>query len=163
MSPPDDQSPSPSPSLRPLQGKRTVGEDGQEGVNDLVHENAMLQTENSHLRVRVKAMQETLDVQRARLTQVLSDQANQALSRAGEESEVTGVTIPGSEVTGVMTLGSEVGSRPQGHRHTLDDEIRFSINSRWEIQVLLQEVKKKINNTIYTMGLVMTMQKTHKT
>uniref|UniRef100_A0A8C5FEC7 Kinesin family member 21A n=1 Tax=Gadus morhua TaxID=8049 RepID=A0A8C5FEC7_GADMO len=87
MSPPDDQSPSPSPSLRPLQGKRTVGEDGQEGVNDLVHENAMLQTENSHLRVRVKAMQETLDVQRARLTQVLSDQANQNLAAAGEGSE----------------------------------------------------------------------------
>ncbi|CAL8385654.1 unnamed protein product [Gadus morhua 'NCC'] len=68
-------------------GKRTVGEDGQEGVNDLVHENAMLQTENSHLRVRVKAMQETLDVQRARLTQVLSDQANQNLAAAGEGSE----------------------------------------------------------------------------
>ncbi|KAJ3612430.1 hypothetical protein NHX12_020706, partial [Muraenolepis orangiensis] len=68
-------------------GKRTVGEDGVEGVSDLVHENAMLQTENSHLRVRVKAMQETVDVQRARLTQVLSDQANQSLAAAGEGSE----------------------------------------------------------------------------
>ncbi|CAL8242128.1 unnamed protein product [Merluccius merluccius] len=68
-------------------GKRTVGEDGVEGVNDLVHENSMLQTENSHLRVRVKAMQETLDAQRARLTQLLSDQANQNLAAAGEGSE----------------------------------------------------------------------------
>lgn len=60
-----------------------VGEDGMEGINDLVHENSMLQTENNNLRVRVKAMQETIDAQRARLTQILSDQANQALAKAG--------------------------------------------------------------------------------
>lgn len=60
-----------------------MGEDGVEGVNDLVHENAMLQTDNNNLRVRVKAMQETIDAQRGRLTQILSDQANQAVARAG--------------------------------------------------------------------------------
>uniref|UniRef100_A0A673CGU6 Kinesin-like protein KIF21A n=1 Tax=Sphaeramia orbicularis TaxID=375764 RepID=A0A673CGU6_9TELE len=65
-------------------GKRMVGEDGMEGINDLVHENSMLQTENNNLRVRVKAMQETIDAQRARLTQILSDQANTALAKAGE-------------------------------------------------------------------------------
>ena len=65
------------------QGKRMVGEDGIEGVNDLVHENSMLQTENNNLRVRVKAMQETIDAQRVRLTHILSDQANQVLARAG--------------------------------------------------------------------------------
>ncbi|XP_014847427.1 PREDICTED: kinesin-like protein KIF21A isoform X4 [Poecilia mexicana] len=65
-------------------GKRMVGEDGVESFSDMFHENSMLQTENSNLRVRVKAMQETIDVQRARLTQLLSDQANQALARAGE-------------------------------------------------------------------------------
>ena len=108
--------PPPSPLLP--QGKRLAGEDGVESFSDMFHENAMLQTESGNLRLRVKAMQETIDAQRARLTQVLSDQANQALSRAGEESEVTGVTTP----------GSEVGSRPQGHRHTLDDEIRFSLS-----------------------------------
>uniref|UniRef100_A0A3Q3AHY7 Kinesin family member 21A n=1 Tax=Kryptolebias marmoratus TaxID=37003 RepID=A0A3Q3AHY7_KRYMA len=74
-------------------GKRVVGEDGAEGVNDLVHENAMLQTENGNLRVRVKAMQETIDAQRSRLTQVLSEQASQALSRAGEGSEEIGNMI----------------------------------------------------------------------
>ncbi|KAK5849193.1 hypothetical protein PBY51_008853 [Eleginops maclovinus] len=68
-------------------GKRMVGEDGIEGINDLVHENSMLQTENNNLRVRVKAMQETIDAQRARLTHILSDQANQVLARAGEGSE----------------------------------------------------------------------------
>ena len=66
------------------QGKRMVGEDGMESINDMFHENSMLQTENSNLRIRVKAMQETIDAQRARLTQYLSDQANQVLARAGE-------------------------------------------------------------------------------
>ncbi|XP_008289701.1 kinesin-like protein KIF21A isoform X6 [Stegastes partitus] len=65
-------------------GKRMMGEDGVESFSDMFHENSMLQTENSNLRVRVKAMQETIDAQRARLTQLLSDQANQALARAGE-------------------------------------------------------------------------------
>uniref|UniRef100_A0A8C5EJ12 Kinesin motor domain-containing protein n=1 Tax=Gouania willdenowi TaxID=441366 RepID=A0A8C5EJ12_GOUWI len=65
-------------------GKRLVGEDGVESFSDMFHENSMLQTENGNLRVRVKAMQETIDAQRARLTQLISDQANQALSRAGE-------------------------------------------------------------------------------
>lgn len=60
-----------------------AGEDGVESFSDIFHENSMLQTENSNLRVRVKAMQETIDAQRARLTQLLSDQANQALVRAG--------------------------------------------------------------------------------
>lgn len=67
-----------------LQGKRMAGEDGVESFSDMFHENSMLQTENSNLRVRVKAMQETIDAQRARLTQLLSEQANQALVRAGQ-------------------------------------------------------------------------------
>ncbi|XP_071358295.1 kinesin-like protein KIF21A isoform X2 [Trachinotus anak] len=74
-------------------GKRMVGEDGMEGINDLVHENSMLQTENNHLRVRVKAMQETIDAQRARLTQILSDQANQVLAKTGEGNEEIGNMI----------------------------------------------------------------------
>ncbi|XP_030645550.1 kinesin-like protein KIF21A isoform X2 [Chanos chanos] len=74
-------------------GKRMVGEDGMESINDMVHENSMLQTENNNLRVRVKAMQETIDAQRVRLTQLLSDQANQALARAGEGNEEIGNMI----------------------------------------------------------------------
>uniref|UniRef100_A0A3B3SVS1 Kinesin family member 21A n=1 Tax=Paramormyrops kingsleyae TaxID=1676925 RepID=A0A3B3SVS1_9TELE len=74
-------------------GKRIVGEDGIESINDMFHENSMLQTENNNLRVRVKAMQETIDAQRARLTQLLSDQANQALARAGEGNEEIGNMI----------------------------------------------------------------------
>ncbi|XP_068580247.1 kinesin-like protein KIF21A isoform X8 [Cebidichthys violaceus] len=77
-------------------GKRLSGEDGVESFSDMFHENSMLQTENSNLRVRVKAMQETIDAQRARLTQLLSDQANQVLARAGEgASEEIGNMIQG--------------------------------------------------------------------
>ncbi|XP_073804167.1 kinesin-like protein KIF21A isoform X2 [Danio rerio] len=74
-------------------GKRLVGEDGLESINDMVHENSMLQTENNNLRIRVKAMQETIDAQRARLTQLLTDQANQTLARAGEGNEEIGNMI----------------------------------------------------------------------
>ncbi|XP_062852541.1 kinesin-like protein KIF21A isoform X2 [Trichomycterus rosablanca] len=74
-------------------GKRMVGEDGLESINDMVHENSMLQTENKNLRIRVKAMQETIDAQRARLTQLLSEQANQVLARAGEGNEEIGNMI----------------------------------------------------------------------
>uniref|UniRef100_A0AAR2K4K4 Kinesin motor domain-containing protein n=1 Tax=Pygocentrus nattereri TaxID=42514 RepID=A0AAR2K4K4_PYGNA len=74
-------------------GKRMIGEDGLESINDMVHENSMLQTENNNLRVRVKAMQETIDAQRARLTQLLSDQANQVLAKAGEGNEEIGNMI----------------------------------------------------------------------
>ncbi|XP_041724856.2 kinesin-like protein KIF21A isoform X3 [Coregonus clupeaformis] len=74
-------------------GKRMVGEDGMESINDMVHENSMLQTENSNLRIRVKAMQETIDTQRARLTQYLSDQANQVLAKVGEGNEEIGNMI----------------------------------------------------------------------
>uniref|UniRef100_A0A8C1ZD13 Kinesin family member 21A n=1 Tax=Cyprinus carpio TaxID=7962 RepID=A0A8C1ZD13_CYPCA len=64
-------------------GKRMVGEDGLESINDMFHENSMLQIENNNLRMRVKAMQEAIDAQGTRLTQLLSEQANQVLSRAG--------------------------------------------------------------------------------
>ncbi|XP_066522996.1 kinesin-like protein KIF21A isoform X3 [Hoplias malabaricus] len=74
-------------------GKRMIGEDGMESINDMYHENSMLQTENNNLRIRVKAMQETIDAQRARLTQLLSDQANQALAKVGEGSEEIGNMI----------------------------------------------------------------------
>lgn len=66
-----------------LQGKRIIDEEGVESINDMFHENAMLQTENNNLRVRIKAMQETVDALRARITQLVSDQANQVLARAG--------------------------------------------------------------------------------
>ncbi|KAM8979265.1 kinesin-like protein KIF21A isoform 6-T6 [Sarcophilus harrisii] len=68
-------------------GKRIIDEEGVESINDMFHENAMLQTENNNLRVRIKAMQETVDALRTRITQLVSDQANQILAKAGEGNE----------------------------------------------------------------------------
>jgi len=55
------------------QGKRVVGEDGTETTNDMYHENAMLTKENSNLRTRIKALQETVDVLTAKNSQLLAD------------------------------------------------------------------------------------------
>nr|XP_021546069.1 kinesin-like protein KIF21A isoform X4 [Neomonachus schauinslandi] len=68
-------------------GKRIIDEEGVESINDMFHENAMLQTENNNLRVRIKAMQETVDALRTRITQLVSNQANQVLARTGEGNE----------------------------------------------------------------------------
>ncbi|KAM4039037.1 kinesin-like protein KIF21A isoform 6-T6 [Anomaloglossus baeobatrachus] len=68
-------------------GKRIIDEEGVESINDMFHENAMLQTENNNLRMRIKAMQETVDALRTRITQLMSDQANQVLARAGDGNE----------------------------------------------------------------------------
>lgn len=109
-----------------------AGEDGVESFSDMFHENSMLQTENSNLRVRVKAMQETIDAQRARLTQLLSDQANQALVRAGRSKSeahnrvsdlsvlntlpvVVAVIIPGEGGT------EEIGNMIQSYIKEIED------------------------------------------
>lgn len=55
------------------QGKRISGvEDGQ--VSDVSHENVLLKTENDKLRVRIKALQQTIDTQSARITDLISSQ-----------------------------------------------------------------------------------------
>ncbi|XP_018408018.1 PREDICTED: kinesin-like protein KIF21A [Nanorana parkeri] len=68
-------------------GKRNIDENGVESINDMFHENAMLQTENNNLRIRIKAMQETIDALRTRITQHMSDQADQVIARAGDGNE----------------------------------------------------------------------------
>jgi kinesin family protein 4/21/27 len=52
-----------------------IGEDGVAVVNDMFHENTMLQTENNNLRTRVKAMQETVDALSSKNTQLLTEKA----------------------------------------------------------------------------------------
>lgn len=71
------------------QGKRMIGEDGVEVVNDMFHENTMLQTENNNLRNRVKAMQETVDALSSKNTQLLTEKAMGGWINAGGESDVT--------------------------------------------------------------------------
>jgi kinesin family protein 4/21/27 len=61
-----------------------VGEDGVETVNDMFHENTMLQTENNNLRTRVKAMQETIDALSSKNTQLLTERAVGGWIHAGK-------------------------------------------------------------------------------
>ncbi|KAJ4449291.1 hypothetical protein ANN_00689 [Periplaneta americana] len=71
------------------QGKRMVSEDGVETVNDMFHENTMLQTENNNLRTRVKAMQETIDALSSKNTQLLAEKAMGGWISTGSECDVT--------------------------------------------------------------------------
>ncbi|XP_010829374.1 PREDICTED: kinesin-like protein KIF21B isoform X2 [Bison bison bison] len=68
-------------------GKRVIGEDGAEGYSDLFRENALLQKENGALRLRVKAMQEAIDAINNRVTQLMSQEANLLLAKAGESGD----------------------------------------------------------------------------
>lgn len=61
-----------------------LGEDGVETVNDMFHENTMLQTENNNLRTRVKAMQETIDVLSSMNTHLLAERAVGGWIQAGK-------------------------------------------------------------------------------
>lgn len=73
------------------QGKRIVGEDGTEQINDMFHENTMLQAENNNLRTRIKALQETIDRLTTRNTELLAEKANGLWieSDSNSKSEIT--------------------------------------------------------------------------
>ncbi|XP_063220986.1 kinesin-like protein KIF21A isoform X2 [Bacillus rossius redtenbacheri] len=73
------------------QGKRVIGEDGEESVNDMYHENMMLQSELNKLRTRVKAMQETIDALSAKNAQLLVERSTNGwvASGGGSENDVT--------------------------------------------------------------------------
>ncbi|XP_075527900.1 kinesin-like protein 31E isoform X1 [Dermacentor variabilis] len=66
------------------QGKRLVGEDGTEQVNDMFYENTMLQTENNNFRTRIKALQETIERLTVKNTELLAEQAAGAFIGHGD-------------------------------------------------------------------------------
>ncbi|XP_051967613.1 kinesin-like protein KIF21B [Xyrauchen texanus] len=74
-------------------GKRVACEDGSEGFSDLFQENSMLQKENDTLRMRVKAMQETIDHLNTRVTHLLTSGVNLLLTKTGETNEEIGNLI----------------------------------------------------------------------
>lgn len=65
-----------------VQGKRVACEDGSEGFSDLYQENAMLQRESDTLRLRVKAMQETIDRLNTRVTHLLANEVSTLLTKS---------------------------------------------------------------------------------
>ena len=64
-----------------------VDADGVESINDMFHENTMLQTENNNLRVRVKALQQTVDSVTAKNIALLAEHST-ALVASGEGTVV---------------------------------------------------------------------------
>ncbi|XP_065429739.1 kinesin-like protein KIF21B [Chrysemys picta bellii] len=75
-------------------GKRVIREDGADGYSDLFQENTMLQKENATLCMRVKAMQEAIDVINSQVTHLMSQEANLILAKAGDGNEAIGALIP---------------------------------------------------------------------
>ncbi|XP_065212787.1 kinesin-like protein KIF21A [Planococcus citri] len=69
------------------QGKRIINEDGTETVNDMYLENTMLQTDVTNLRIRLKAMQETIDALNVKNTQLLTEKATGVWLAAAAEGE----------------------------------------------------------------------------
>nr|CBN80889.1 Kinesin-like protein KIF21B [Dicentrarchus labrax] len=74
-------------------GKRVACEEGSEGYRDLYQENAMLQRENDTLRLRVKAMQETIDHLNTRVTHLLANEVSTLLTKSSEGNEEIGALI----------------------------------------------------------------------
>ncbi|XP_061778642.1 kinesin-like protein KIF21B isoform X4 [Nerophis ophidion] len=80
-------------------GKRVACEEGSEGYSDLYQENAMFQRENDTLRLRVKAMQETIDHLNTRVTHLLANEyfcsvgLKHAPSTPGEGNQEIGALI----------------------------------------------------------------------
>uniref|UniRef100_A0A3B3HFE9 Kinesin family member 21B n=1 Tax=Oryzias latipes TaxID=8090 RepID=A0A3B3HFE9_ORYLA len=74
-------------------GKRVACEDGSEGYSDLYQENTMLQRDNDTLRLRVKAMQETIDHLNSRVTHLLANEVSSLLTKSGQGNEEIGTLI----------------------------------------------------------------------
>uniref|UniRef100_A0A8C5I477 Kinesin motor domain-containing protein n=1 Tax=Gouania willdenowi TaxID=441366 RepID=A0A8C5I477_GOUWI len=64
-------------------GKRVACVDGSEGYSDLYQENALLQRESNTLRLRVKAMQETIDHLNTRVTHLLANEVTEGNEEIG--------------------------------------------------------------------------------
>merc|ERR1719319_858009 len=74
------------------QGKRGMGLDGEEGLNDMYHENTMLNSETGNLRTRVKAMQETIDVLTAKNAQLLAErETGNWIGNGDSDQDITGM------------------------------------------------------------------------
>ncbi|KAI9556503.1 hypothetical protein GHT06_016292 [Daphnia sinensis] len=71
------------------QGKRVVSEDGHEAVNDMFHENRLLQAENQTMRTRLKALQETVNSMTARNVELQAQKAASTWSKAGCDADIT--------------------------------------------------------------------------
>ena len=70
-----------------------MDEEGTESINDMFHENTMLQTENNNLRQRIKAMQETVERLTVRNTELLAERAMLNLGNMDGTGKMNSVSI----------------------------------------------------------------------
>lgn len=66
-----------------------VSEDGHEAVNDMFHENRLLQAENQTMRTRLKALQETVNSMTVRNVELQAQKAASTWSKAGCDADIT--------------------------------------------------------------------------
>nr|CAD7203554.1 unnamed protein product [Timema douglasi] len=135
------------------QGKRVVGEDGVESVNDMFHENMMLQTEINKMRTRVKAMQETIDALSSKNSQLLAEKATVGWITSGSDNDVTELIqgyLKEIEELRAKLLESEstcqqlrkVASRPT-NRSSNTGQFELSLSS--SAVSVIEEAKKELN------------------
>ncbi|XP_063596189.1 kinesin-like protein KIF21A isoform X1 [Penaeus indicus] len=110
------------------QGKRIVGEDGMEAINDMYHENQMLSTETNNLRTRVKALQETVEVLTQKNTMLLAEKETSGWASSGEDNDMATVV--------------------QGYLKEIED-LRAKL---CESENLCQQLRKQLNNRTNTLG-----------
>ncbi|XP_021347987.1 kinesin-like protein KIF21A [Mizuhopecten yessoensis] len=67
-------------------GKRAVDADGVESVNDMFHENSMLQHENEKLMLRIKALNEANETLKERNTQLLRERETLGILNIAEDA-----------------------------------------------------------------------------
>ncbi|XP_044741721.1 kinesin-like protein KIF21A [Chrysoperla carnea] len=68
------------------QGKRFLGSDGQEEINDVFQANKMMESELNHMRNRIKAMQETINVITVKNSDLLANRAKSAWITSNTEN-----------------------------------------------------------------------------
>lgn len=70
------------------QGKRIINEDGTETVNDMFYENNLLQMEISHLKTRIKALQDTIDSLTLRVSTLMAEKVTNNWTNQDKENDL---------------------------------------------------------------------------
>ncbi|XP_055997079.1 kinesin-like protein KIF21A isoform X13 [Ostrea edulis] len=108
-------------------GKRRVDEDGVETVNDMFHENTMLQTENDKLRQRIKAMHETVEMLTKRNSDLLAEKAVLGVYNISEDARDSEVT---KLIEGYIKELEELRAKLVEAEHTAEQYRRKTVVTR---------------------------------
>lgn len=130
------------------QGKRVIGADGSEMVNDMFYENNMLQGEVNNLRTRVKAMQDTIDTLTQKNTNLLTEKAMGAWITSGADNDVACMIQEYlKEIEQLQTKLMEANYTCEQLRKQLNRghlQSSFSMNLTLGDSQILEEAKKEL-------------------